>query len=73
MQTLDDMMEQAFFEGRDARSPEFKQSARDVRVAHKEGSALPAIPFKVGTAQADAYLAGREERRIVWSTMAAAS
>ncbi|SMG61535.1 hypothetical protein [Paraburkholderia susongensis] len=72
MQTVDEMMEQAFFEGRDARSAEFKQGARDVLIARKEGSALPPIPFQMGTAQADAYLAGREEGGIIWSTMAEA-
>jgi len=73
MQTVDDLMENAFFEGRDPRSAEYKQGARDVLVARMAGSALPAIPFKVGTAQADAYLAGREEGGIIWRTMAAAS
>ncbi|MGQ7932690.1 hypothetical protein [Paraburkholderia sp. D1E] len=71
MQTVDDLMEKAFFEGRDPRSAEYKQGARDVLVARMAGSALPAIPFKVGTAHA--YLAGREEGGIIWRTMAAAS
>jgi hypothetical protein len=73
MKTVDDLMEQAFFDGRDRRSAEYMQGARDVLVARMAGGALPAIPFEIGTAQADAYLAGREEGGIIWRTMGAAS
>jgi hypothetical protein len=73
MQTVDELMEEAFFEGRDPRSAEYKQGARDILIARIEGRELVAIPFELGTVQADAYLAGREEGGIIWRTMVAAS
>ena len=62
MQTVDELMASAFFEGRDPRSPEYKRGARSILLFRIEGGELEAVPYALGTAQADAYLAGQKGR-----------
>lgn len=72
MQTVNELMEATFFEGRDPRSAEYKEGVRDFLLSRVEGGSLAPIPHELGTAQADAYLAGREEGQIIWRTLARA-
>jgi hypothetical protein len=58
-------MAEAFFVGRDPRSDQYRQGARSILVHRLRGSALPAIPYRLGTPEADAYFAGQDEGRAI--------
>jgi hypothetical protein len=67
MQTVDEMMEEAFLSERDSLS--ITRAHGIFLVSRIEARELPAIPYAMGTAKADAYLVGREEGRIIWRTI----
>lgn len=63
---IDRLMSTTFCPGRDPRSDEYKAGARAVLMFLLEGAPMPR-PFEMGTAQADAFYAGVDEGRGVWS------
>ncbi|MET3134976.1 hypothetical protein AAKU55_005279 [Oxalobacteraceae bacterium GrIS 1.11] len=52
-------------------SPEFMAGEHSILKGHMHHRAFP-CPFAMGTAQADAFFAGAEEGRRVWSDIVAA-
>jgi len=65
MATVDELMTQAFSTPRDQRSPEYKAGVRaalDYRINGKRMS----LPFRMGTAAADAYFSGTDEGHRIW-------
>jgi hypothetical protein len=63
--TVDELMKCAFDVPRDLRSAEYKQGVRDTLIFRIEGDQM-VMPYKIGTAQCDAYFAGREEGHRIW-------
>jgi predicted SprT family Zn-dependent metalloprotease len=59
------LMAEAFKPGREPRSAEYKEGVRAVLAMRIERSQL-ALPYALGTAQCDAYLAGCEEGKEIW-------
>ena len=66
--TTDELMKRAFHALRGARSPESKQGIRDTLIFRIEGIRR-ARSFGIGTAQADADFAGREEGHCIWRAL----
>lgn len=63
---IDAIMNKTFPQGRDPRSDEYKAGVRAQLARLIEGTPLR-YPYRMGTAQADAYFAGMDEGRDVWS------
>jgi hypothetical protein len=68
--TVDELMAEAFRPGRDPRSAEYIAGVRDALRLHIEGCQL-VLPYALGTAQCDAYLAGCEEGKAIWRSRTA--
>jgi hypothetical protein len=66
--TVDELMAEAFAPGRDPRSPEYKAGVRSI-LDWRINGAQPALPYALGTAQADAYFAGQEEGGAIWRSL----
>lgn len=63
MKTADDLFSEAFSSPRDKRSQEYKFGViQALRVVLGEENSPP-MPFRMGTAEADAYFAGYDEGR----------
>lgn len=63
--SVDCLMQAAFFNGRAPRSAEYQAGTRmalEHRIERKDFE----LPYKVGTAAADAYFAGIEEGKAIW-------
>lgn len=67
--TIDRLMSATFCPGRDPRSAEYKAGARAALAFLIEGVPMR-CPFDIGTVQADAFYAGADEGRGVWSRAA---
>ncbi len=63
--TPDAIVAAEFAKPRTPRSPEYQAGMRDALAVIMHGAA-PHLPYPLGTAAADAFLAGREEARIIW-------
>ncbi|MCI0146659.1 hypothetical protein KNO81_12250 [Paraburkholderia sediminicola] len=63
--TVDELMRRAFDVPRDPRSAEYKQGVRDTLIFRIEGDQM-VLAYEIGTAQCDAYCAGREEGHRIW-------
>jgi len=63
--TVDALMAEAFKPGRDPRSSEYKQGVRALLALRIDGTKLPR-PYKMGSAQADAFYAGVDEGHRIW-------
>lgn len=58
---IDCLMTQAFAPGRDPRSTQYRQGVQ-VIIAHRlAGEPIPALPYTLGSCEADAYFAGHHE------------
>lgn len=66
--TVDELMRRAFDVPRDPRSAEYKQGVRDTLIFRIEGDQM-VLPYDIGTAQCDAYFAGREEGNLIWRAL----
>ncbi len=58
--TAQHLFEVAFSRARDARSPEYRQGVMECLRNKLEGTRLR-CPYPLGTSQADAYFAGKDE------------
>ncbi|SAL66468.1 hypothetical protein AWB67_07113 [Caballeronia terrestris] len=63
--TVAELMAEAFTSGRDPRSAEYIAGVRSILENCIEGAAI-VLPYALGTTQADAFLAGQEEGRVIW-------
>lgn len=63
-----DLMEKAFAPGRDPRSQEYKQGVLSILRLRIDG-VRRALPYEIGTAQADAYFAGQDEGHRIWRAL----
>jgi hypothetical protein len=63
--TVEALMAEAFMPGREARSAEYKEGVRAVLTMRIDGHQM-VVPYTLGTAQCDAYLAGCEEGEAIW-------
>lgn len=63
--TVEALMVEAFSAGREPRSPEYRAGVRSILVHHIEGKELT-VPYPPGSAQADAFFAGRYEGKAIW-------
>jgi len=67
--TVDELMKRAFDDAiRDPRSAEYKAGVRSILSLHLGGVARP-FPYRLGTTEADAYLAGQDEGHRIWRTL----
>lgn len=66
--TVDELMSEAFAPGRDPRSSEYKQGVRAMLERKINGTTIP-LPYDLGTAQADAYMAGWDEGARIWRVL----
>lgn len=63
--SVDQLLQTAFYNGRTPRSAEYKAGVRaalEHRIERKDFD----MPYKVGTAAADAYFAGTDEGKAIW-------
>ena len=66
---LDDLMKKAFGAGREPRSSEYQQGVLLMLERRLGGTFLQvACPYAMGSASADAFLAGQEEGRAIFQT-----
>lgn len=70
MTTVDELMTQAFSVPRDPRSAEYKAGVRAVLDYRLHGKQM-SLPFRIGTAAADAYFAGTDEGHRIWRDLRA--
>lgn len=63
MSKTEAVMEQAFYPGRPARSAAYKAGVRDVLLKRLDGVQDIPFPFRLGSAEADAYMSGTDEGR----------
>jgi hypothetical protein len=61
-------MAEAFAPGREPHSAEYKAGVRAILDWRINGVPL-AAPYELGTAQADAYVAGQEEGKAIWRSL----
>jgi hypothetical protein len=66
--TVDELMKRAFDVPRDPRSAEYKAGVRSILTLRLGGVAKP-FPYRLGTVEADAYLAGQDEGNRIWRTL----
>jgi hypothetical protein len=70
--TVDELMSEAFRPSRHPRSAEYIAGVRAILAHRIEGVAI-AMPYELGTCQADAWLAGAEEGKTIWRELPAAT
>lgn len=58
---VDALMVRTFHESRDLRSEQYKQGVRAILNLRLRGIALPPLPYRLGTTEADAYFSGQDE------------
>lgn len=58
---IDRLMAEAFSVPRDPRSPQYHAGVRAILERKLIGTPLPALPYLLGSARADAYFAGQNE------------
>lgn len=58
---IDRLMAKAFFVGRDPRSAQYRQGVRSILEHRLAGTPLNEVPYRMGTAEADAYFVGQSE------------
>lgn len=58
-----ELLTEAFREGRTPRSYQYQHGTRVILCQRLMGEPIPAMPYLVGTCQADAYFAGQAEGR----------
>jgi hypothetical protein len=63
--TVDELMAKAFAPGRDPRSAEYKAGVRSI-LAWRLNSVPLAMPYALGSTQADAFFAGQDEGKAIW-------
>jgi hypothetical protein len=63
--TVDELMAEAFPPGRDPHSAEYIAGVRSILENRIEGVAIT-LHYQVGSAQADAYVAGQQEGKAIW-------
>lgn len=63
---VDDLMRAAFNIARDKRSDAYKLGAREL-LKHRAAGIRFVSPFPMGTAEADAFFAGSDEGRMIWT------
>lgn len=64
-EAIDALMAKTFHAGRQACSKEYKHGVRVLLNSQLAGMSFPFLPYKLGTAAADAYLAGQDEGRAI--------
>lgn len=62
--TAQAIFDRAFFSGREPRSQAYRRGVLDMLLARLDGAKL-ACPFRLGTAEADAYFSGGDEGRLL--------
>lgn len=62
--TVDSLMAAAFDRPREPRSSAYCCGVRTL-LAHRIDGTAPALPFEIGTAEADAFFAGEDEGRLI--------
>ena len=62
--TVDGLMAAAFDQPREPRSSAYCCGVRTI-LAHRIDGASLALPFEIGTAEADAFFAGEDEGRLI--------
>lgn len=65
MATVDELVAQAFSTQRDPRSPEYKAGVRAALNYRLNGKRI-SLPFRIGSAAADAYFSGTDEGHRIW-------
>lgn len=68
--TVDGLMAAAFDQPREPRSAAYKAGVRDLLTRRINGLTAPwsrdFVPYPMGTAEADAFLAGHDEGKQIW-------
>lgn len=63
MSKTERVMDLAFYPGRPARSSAYKAGVRDILLKRLDGVLDIPFPYRLGSAEADAYLSGMDEGR----------
>lgn len=67
--TVDELMAEAFSSSREPRSGAYKAGVRALLQSRSGRSPAPTCPFGRGTAEADAFWAGAEQGKAIWSAL----
>ncbi len=62
---IDRLMAETFSAPRDPRSPQYRAGVRVILERKLIGTPLPALPYLLGSASADAYFAGQGEGHVI--------
>jgi hypothetical protein len=66
LRLVDNLMHTAFNTVRDPRSDAYKLGAKEL-LKHRAMGVKFRCPYKLGTAEADAFFSGSDEGRMIWS------